>query len=306
MTLTSGGNLLVGTTTDSGEKLQVNGNIQADGRILINAGNGNQLYLNNAGQRYTQITFDNNSTSTSQAYLAWDATDSFFEMYAKTGGGLKFYANATERMRITSGGNVGIGNISAVAKLHVTGNLLSYSEAANTAALFIAANNSYNWQFGINNGSDYVITENGGVNAIGTTRFSVKPGGNVLVGTTTDTGYKLNVNGGIYGKGITADADSTIGNAIYGYGQVLSGSSTNALVQLDTTWNTTGNADAIVLNVSNTASGASSRLLDLKVNSSSVFNVKRNGRINASSLPTSSAGLSAGDIWNDGGTLKIV
>jgi hypothetical protein len=34
--------------------------------------------------------------------------------------------------------------------------------------------------------------------------------------------------------------------------------------------------------------------------------IKSNGRINMSSLPTSSAGLSAGDIWNDGGTLKIV
>ena len=37
-----------------------------------------------------------------------------------------------------------------------------------------------------------------------------------------------------------------------------------------------------------------------------VFQVKANGRINMSSLPTSSAGLSAGDIWNDAGTLKIV
>jgi hypothetical protein len=46
--------------------------------------------------------------------------------------------------------------------------------------------------------------------------------------------------------------------------------------------------------------------LDLKVSGSSIFKVQRNGRINASSLPTSATGLSAGDIWNDGGTLKIV
>jgi hypothetical protein len=37
-----------------------------------------------------------------------------------------------------------------------------------------------------------------------------------------------------------------------------------------------------------------------------VFQVKANGRINMSSLPTSSTGLSAGDIWNDAGTIKIV
>jgi hypothetical protein len=30
------------------------------------------------------------------------------------------------------------------------------------------------------------------------------------------------------------------------------------------------------------------------------------GRLKITSLPTSSAGLVAGDIWNDGGTLKIV
>lgn len=34
--------------------------------------------------------------------------------------------------------------------------------------------------------------------------------------------------------------------------------------------------------------------------------VNRNGRINMASLPTSSAGLSAGDLWNNGGVLNIV
>ncbi len=178
-----------------------------------------------------------------------------------------------------NGTNVGIGNISALSKLHVTGNLLSYSEAANTAALFISANNSYNWQFGINNGSDYVITENGGVNGIGTIRLSMKPGGNLLVNTTTDLGYKVSVNGGIYAKGITADSDGSVGNAIYGYGQVLSGSSTNALVNLDTTWNTTGNANAIELNVTNTASGSTSKVMNLKVDLTSVFTVSKGGAI---------------------------
>jgi len=37
-----------------------------------------------------------------------------------------------------------------------------------------------------------------------------------------------------------------------------------------------------------------------------VFQVKANGRINMSSLPTSSTGLSSGDLWNDAGTIKIV
>jgi hypothetical protein len=75
-------------------------------QLKINAGNGNQLYLNNSGEQYTQITFDHNTSGSSQAYLAWDNTNSFFEMYAKSGGGLKFFTNATEHMRISSGGDV--------------------------------------------------------------------------------------------------------------------------------------------------------------------------------------------------------
>jgi len=38
----------------------------------------------------------------------------------------------------------------------------------------------------------------------------------------------------------------------------------------------------------------------------SLLEVKNNGVINASNLPTSSAGLSSGDIWNNGGVLNIV
>jgi nitrogen fixation protein len=37
-----------------------------------------------------------------------------------------------------------------------------------------------------------------------------------------------------------------------------------------------------------------------------VFQVKANGRINMSSLPTSSTGLATGDLWNDAGTIKMV
>lgn len=37
-----------------------------------------------------------------------------------------------------------------------------------------------------------------------------------------------------------------------------------------------------------------------------VLHAKTDGNLNLPNLPTSSAGLSAGDIWNDGGTLKIV
>ena len=42
------------------------------------------------------------------------------------------------------------------------------------------------------------------------------------------------------------------------------------------------------------------------INNNSLLDVQNNGKINASSLPTSSAGLSSGDIWNNSGVLNIV
>ena len=42
------------------------------------------------------------------------------------------------------------------------------------------------------------------------------------------------------------------------------------------------------------------------INNNSLLDIKNNGQINASSLPTSSAGLSSGDIWNNSGVLNIV
>ena len=103
-------------------------------------------------------------------------------------------------------------------------------------------------------------------------------GTNVGIGTATP-GYKLEVNGGIYGKGITSDADGGVGNAIYAHNQVLTGSSNNALVQLDTTWNTTGNPSAIELNVTNTASGSTSKVMNLKVDLTSIFSVSKGGAV---------------------------
>ena len=43
-----------------------------------------------------------------------------------------------------------------------------------------------------------------------------------------------------------------------------------------------------------------------QTNTTTLLAVKGSGRVNMGALPTSSAGLSAGDIWNDAGTLKIV
>jgi hypothetical protein len=281
-------------------------------------------------------------------------------------------------MYINTSGNVGIGNTSASAKLHVTGNILSYTEAANTASLFISANNSYNWQFGIGNNSNFVITEGGGLNAIGTTRLTILSGGSVGIGTTspsailhtsvttngtsvgallsnpnqagtadavsinfglgrtadaflfnipavkfgkeqqwTSTGstvdgylsfstmlnetvaerlritsggnvgigriapdYLLEVNDSIKSFGsFVSDGNGSVAANFYATGQIVSGASDQPSLYLDTTWNTTGNARGIEFNVNNTSSGGSSKLMNLKVDNATMFNVSKGGAI---------------------------
>jgi hypothetical protein len=112
----------------------------------------------------------------------------------------------------------------------------------------------------------------------------ITSGGSVLIGTTTE-GFlgKLQVAGSV---AITGQYNTVLPSSSFSYfdgsGQVVSSSSNASALYLDTTWNTTGNPDGIYLNVTNTASGASSKLLNLKVGSVSQFSVSKGGAIQTS------------------------
>lgn len=106
-------------------------------------------------------------------------------------------------------------------------------------------------------------------------------GTNVGIGTLTYVDYKLTVGGAIAALdgGLVSDSNSSIASNLYGSGQLVSGSSAQPALYLDTTWNTTGNPDGFYLNVNNTASGSSSKLLNLKVDFTSVFHVSKSGAV---------------------------
>ncbi len=69
---------------------------------------------------------------------------------------------------------------------------------------------------------------------------------------------------------------------------------------------------ALLINPTETATGSGAKLLiDAQVSSSSKFKVDNTGKttmtkLNISALPTSAAGLSAGDIWSNSGVLNVV
>ena len=126
---------------------------------------------------------------------------------------LTFVTNSSEKMRLTSDGRLGINNTSPGTKLHVgTGSGASvdtgYQIVADSPGIagiqILAANNqSSRVIFGDADDNDvgmikYDHTDNSmgfRTNGSGNERMRITSGGNLLIGTTTDNGERLQVNG---------------------------------------------------------------------------------------------------------------
>lgn len=91
----------------------------------------------------------------------------------------------------------------------------------------------------------------------------------------------------IDGDALFGGINTNTGNALFRslglLGQTLTGSTATNLLDLSTTWNTTGNPSLIYGRVTNTASGANSNLIDLgTIAGGSLFAVTKTGRIGGS------------------------
>jgi hypothetical protein len=64
----------------------------------------------------------------------------------------------------------------------------------------------------------------------------------------------------------------------------LTGANAQSLIDLAGTWNTTGNPTAIKLNITNTASGSTAKLIDLQVGGTSQFLVDKSGATTINNL----------------------
>jgi hypothetical protein len=149
-------------------------------RLHVVAGNGNQMDLDNTAQRYTQLNFKNNGTQ--RAFLAIDQTNSEFQIYGQSGFATTFGAGGGEKMRITSGGNVGIGTI-----LPDAGKLVVDS-ASNTQIAIINTSVNTGWIGMV--ASDLVIAKEANNNIVFKT-LSTYPSG---VSTGTER-MRINGNG---------------------------------------------------------------------------------------------------------------
>jgi hypothetical protein len=202
----------------------------------------------------------------------------------------------SERMRITSGGNVLVNTTTTSdAKLDVYNDSSNYAAYFRANTLYSGAYRLMRWYMNGNSvmditGDSSSISFNNNQSGFisfgtaGAERIRITSEGSILIGTTTE-GFlgKLQVAGSV---AITGQYNTVLPSSSFSYfdgsGQVVSSSSNASALYLDTTWNTTGNPDGIYLNVTNTASGASSKLLNLKVGSVSQFSVSKGGAIQTS------------------------
>jgi hypothetical protein len=109
------------------------------------------------------------------------------------------------------------------------------------------------------------------IGATFTNRFSTA--GRLLLGNPTESTFLLDVAGEAR---IVPSANATP-LTISGYS--LTGSNAQSALSITGTWNTTGTPTLIFANVTNTASNASSLLMDLQVGGSSQFQITRGGQV---------------------------
>jgi hypothetical protein len=314
MRLSTGNNLLIGTTTDAGFKLDVNGTARVQGNLTANSFEptsgtlpANGIYLSaantvaistNSGNRLT-ITSGSLNTNTVISSTAINTSqtlngthNTFTHTAANTGTTLQLSSTgvatslgiSNSTTASTANSNFALIN-GSVTYNHVgssglgSGIILNVTSGTTTTG----ANNTL-WGGQINATSNFAgttaiglqlaaVSTSGTARALQTTTGDVVFGstsGNVMIGTTT-AGGRFTIQ----------PTNDQVGMAISG--SSLTGSNAQSLVSLSQTWNTTGNPTAIKLDVTNTASGANSYLLDLQVGGIPQFTVFKGGEIKTSS-----------------------
>jgi hypothetical protein len=203
MRLTSGGNLLVGTTTDAGFKLDVNGTGRFSGSVTA------------TGNAATTPAFIANNPSgaggTAQHYIDFTAGATVIGRILRGNGASGLVANGLNidnfdgcQIRLNQlggsggsfnvlGGNVGIGTTAPSGALHISGN--AYSSSRIYLQRTSGAIGTYSLGVQTANNCFGIVDEGQG----SLTRFLINAAGSVGIGTTSPSGaagLALAINGG--------------------------------------------------------------------------------------------------------------
>ena len=178
---------------------QVSGysNIAADsGGFFFNTGGANNGYLNFANltnsRSYTFPDANGTLALTSQI-TASQWTTSGSDIYYNTGNVLIGLTSSAFRLHVLAAD----GQIGTFATSDASGGYIGFKYNTNTNFGYIGSGNFLVTGASV---SDFAMTTGGSGNLIfgtgaGNERMRITSGGNVLIGTATDSGYKLNVNG---------------------------------------------------------------------------------------------------------------
>jgi len=223
MFISGSGNVGIGTTTPRAN-LEVAG---AGGKIMItNTGTTNYAELQYfEGNNLKADIWVNGSTETNYAGA------NSFNIYQHSNAPMAFYTNGNnERIRITGGGNVGIGTTVPVNKLHVYGTAAASSTSADNGVITMGMTNGVQLSIGAEPASPYgVYLQTKDANNAGPYGYPLllnPKNGNVGIGITSPGSiFKLHVDGGAifsisgdttYSTYISPSNDNTI-NSWFGY-----------------------------------------------------------------------------------------
>jgi hypothetical protein len=284
MQLHSNGNLLINTTTDAGYKLDVNGNTRSNRYYATDGISLSRIsfegFNNVSGIQYSNsggldaISFFLATGNYLTAVYNGDTVISPVRNTTDNYGDVVIQAGGSERARFKATGRVGIGTTtpSSIFDVVVSNGATSglrfrgYSDAS-TPYLLSLGTYTYSDIFQITSVNGLVSLNNTGLYGltVGTNnieRMRITSGGNMLINTTTDAGYKLDVNGTARFSGNVSLGSPNINDKLEVYG--------NILVRANDKIRLAGTSDG---NTALYATGGAAAQLNVKNGGASVFDV---------------------------------
>jgi len=229
MRITSAGNVGIGTTSPF-YSLDLTGQVIRTARIY-SASTDTRMYLQN--------TTSGNPTTDAGLMVGLIGNESYFFNYQA--GNTIFGTSGTEKMRITSSGNVGIGTSSPGYKLQVNDPIATVASFGNFTALQTASGTGFRWTLN-NDGTFRVQKTTDGFFNIDATPIIIDSSNNVGIGTTSP-GAKLDVAGDALINGLTVGrgGGNSAFNTALGVGALSSNTSGEYNIAIGRSANTSNN-----------------------------------------------------------------
>jgi hypothetical protein len=193
MRVDTSGNLGIGTSSPStyGKFAVVGSGFNGGNANFVSTSSGNSITVTGVnGAGVNDVAYYNFTDGTNNAFIGLTGTNA-------TAGALRFATGTspTERMRIDSSGNVGIGTSSGTRKLNV------YGGASGTRTMTVTSNASEGLEVGVNASNIAAVNSAAGGAIIftqaDTERMRIDSSGNLLVGTTGTANGKVHISGSV-------------------------------------------------------------------------------------------------------------